>query len=113
MSGRAKRMDFLVRIDFRMCDVPADELAPLLAAEDRRARELIAEGTLVRIWRVPGTRANVGLWSAPSAGALHDALASLPLWPWFEISVEPLAEHPLEMQGAAGRARSTGPARVR
>lgn len=96
-------MEFLVRIQFRAGDVPADQMAALLAAEDRRARELIAAGTLLRIWRVPGTFANIGLWSAPSATALHHALASLSLWPWLEISVEVLADHPLESRETEGR----------
>ena len=47
-----------------------------------------------RLWRVPGRWANWGLWEAPDATALHEALNSLPLWPWMSIRVHPLARHP-------------------
>ena len=63
-------------------------------AEGVRARELAATGTLVRLWRVPGERANWGIWSAHDADALHAALTSLPLWPWCEVTVHALARHP-------------------
>ena len=63
-------------------------------AEAVRARELAAAGTLVKLWRVPGERANWGIWSAASPDELHTALTSLPLWPWCEVTVHPLARHP-------------------
>jgi muconolactone D-isomerase len=49
---------------------------------------------LIRLWRVTGRRANVGIWRAPTTAALHDALASLPLFPYLDIEVIPLARHP-------------------
>jgi muconolactone D-isomerase len=36
------------------------------------------------------------LWEAPDATVLHDALASLPMFPWMDATVEPLATHPQE-----------------
>jgi len=88
-------MEFLVHIEIRW--PPAGDpkqYAGLVAGERSRARELAAEGTLQRLWRVPGRRANWGLWSAPDATALHAALASLPLYPWLDIDVHLLAGHP-------------------
>jgi muconolactone D-isomerase len=58
--------------------------------------ELRKDGILKRLWRVPGRRAVIGLWEAPDATALHDALASLPQWPWMDVTVESLATHPQE-----------------
>lgn len=88
-------MEFLVAIEIRLPEgMPDDERARLAAAEAERAAELAAEGTLLRVWRVPGRRANRGLWAAPDATALHAALTSLPLWPYLEIEVQPLAAHP-------------------
>jgi muconolactone D-isomerase len=90
-------MEFLVNIDVRTPhDLDPDELAALQAAENARARELMADGALKRIWRIPGRRSNVSLYEAPDATALHAALTSLPLWPYMEIDVRPLAVHPLE-----------------
>lgn len=88
-------MDFLVEIeiDWPPSGDPADK-ARLVAAESSRARTLAEQGTLVRLWRIPGRWANVGLWRAKDATELHEALTSLPLYPWMDITVRPLAEHP-------------------
>lgn len=88
-------MEFLVHISVRWPpDGDPEEKARLIAAEGARARELIAEGRLRRLWRIPGQWANYGLWEAPDATALHAALVSLPLQPWCDIEVIALAVHP-------------------
>jgi muconolactone D-isomerase len=90
-------MEFLVSIDIRTPhDLDPEKLAALQAAETARARELMAAGSLKRIWRIPGRRSNVSLYEAADATALHAALSSLPLWPYMEIDVRALAVHPLE-----------------
>lgn len=90
-------MEFLVRIQVGLPDgFNPDERDRLVAAETARGTELMAEGIVRRIWRVPGRWANVSLYDVADATALHDALSSLPLWPWMEVTVEPLARHPLE-----------------
>ena len=53
---------------------------------------------LKRLWRVPGRRAVIGLWDAADATALHEALASLPMFPWMDVTIEPLAMHPQEQK---------------
>lgn len=97
-------MEFLVRIEVGW---PADgdpvALATLTASERARAAELVAAGTLLRIWRTPGRRANWGLWRAEDATELHAALTSLPLFPWLDIEVVPLAEHPSDPGGDGSR----------
>ena len=70
----------------------------LRAKERERAEELRAAGTLKRLWRVPGRWATVALYEAPDATALHEALASLPMWPHTDVRVEPLATHPQEQE---------------
>jgi muconolactone D-isomerase len=90
-------VEFLVHIAI---DLPptmeAVEQARLRHAEQVRGRELQAAGLLTRIWRDPGRAANWSIYSVPDASALHEALSSLPLWPWMRIEVHPLARHPLE-----------------
>ncbi|MEN8112897.1 MAG: muconolactone Delta-isomerase family protein [Actinomycetota bacterium] len=71
----------------------------LVTAEAKRAEELVAEGTLVRLWRVPGRWANWGIWRAGSPAELHAAIASLPFFPWLDVTVHPLAEHPSDPVG--------------
>ncbi|MHB8490215.1 MAG: muconolactone Delta-isomerase, partial [Candidatus Dormibacteria bacterium] len=51
-------------------------------------------GVIRRLWRVPGRRANWGVWEARDATALHGFLTSLPMYPWLSIAVHPLAAHP-------------------
>lgn len=87
-------MEFLVNIEI---DWPPDaspvERDRLFEAEIARGRELAAAGVMKRLWRVPGRWANWGLWEAEDATALHEAVSSLPLWPWMRIVVHPLARH--------------------
>jgi muconolactone D-isomerase len=87
-------MEFLVEIEIEWPpSMPEDERAALLAAEAVRGRELRDAGSIVRMWRIPGRRANVGLWQAADASELHELLSSLPVFPWMNIQVRPLAEH--------------------
>lgn len=90
-------MEFLLTIEVKLPpDTPEDRRQQLLAAEERRGRELIELGKLVRIWRLPGRLANVSLYRCTDATELHDLLSSLPLFPWFDVTVQALAQHPLD-----------------
>jgi muconolactone D-isomerase len=89
-------MEFLVEIEVRLPDdLDAEQRAALQEAEHVRGRALAEAGTLRAIWRVPGRRANRAIWSAADATALHEALISLPLWPYLDVVVTPLGRHPL------------------
>jgi muconolactone D-isomerase len=68
----------------------------LRSGERERAGELRAAGNLKHLWRRPGSTGWIALWEAADATELHDQLASLPIFPYPEISVEPLATHPQE-----------------
>ena len=90
-------MEFLVQIQVRFPpEMSAEQMADILEREAARGRELQAAGTIVRIWRIAGKRANAGIWKADTGDELHAALTSLPAFPWLELSVSPLATHPLE-----------------
>lgn len=90
-------MEFLVRTENRMPpDTPQDIREQLRRKERVRAQELRSAGILKRLWRVPGRNATIGLYEADDATALHDALTSLPMWKWMDVSVEALATHPQE-----------------
>ncbi|WP_275293918.1 muconolactone Delta-isomerase family protein [Amycolatopsis sp. La24] len=95
-------MDFLIRIDTsRVYELPDGEREDVIAREHARGRELMAQGVLRHFWRLPGRRANVGIWTAPEADTLHEALASLPIWKYADFDITPLATHPLTRQAAA------------
>jgi muconolactone D-isomerase len=90
-------MEFLVRSENRLPpDTPEEIRERLRKGERERAMELRAAGVLKRLWRVPGRNATVGLYEADDPAALHDALTSLPMWPWLDVTVEALATHPQE-----------------
>jgi len=87
-------MRFLVQIEVNLPPtMPEAERDSLLERERVRGNELKQTGSIQDIWRVPGRLANVGIWDAANATALHEALVSLPVWPWTEVVVTPLADH--------------------
>jgi muconolactone D-isomerase len=93
-------MEFLVHITITLpSGMPTDERRDLYEAEAAQAASLAEAGPLVRLWRIPGRSANWGLWRADDATELHDALTSLPLWPYMNIEVIPLAKHPNDPAG--------------
>ena len=97
-------MEFLVHIEVRYpADGDPDELQRLGTAERIRGKELVAEGRIRRMWRIPGRTANWGIWEAPDATALHAALMSLPFSKWLQIEVHPLAQHPTDPERPGGR----------
>ena len=91
-------MEFLVEIEpGRKPGLEGEAQADLVARERARGRELRASGAIRRIWRIPGRAgANVGVWEAPDATVLHELISSLPAFPWMDVRVTALAEHPLE-----------------
>jgi muconolactone delta-isomerase len=74
------------------------EAQATIAAEGVRARELAAEGHLLRLWRLtrdaPGDPGALGLWRARDAAEMQAILESLPLKPWMGIQTTPLSIHP-------------------
>ncbi len=94
-------MEFLVRIEVRLpSELAGEARRKLTARELARAKALQSAGSIVRIWRIPGRPANVGVWRAADATDLHELLTSLPLYPWLEIDVQALALHPVEVSEA-------------
>lgn len=90
-------MEFLVRTENTLPpDTPDDVREDLRGRERERAQELRDAGILKRLWRVPGRNATIGLYEAADPAELHDALVSLPMWKWMDITAEALATHPQE-----------------
>ena len=89
-------MEFLVRQENNLPQLPAEEAARIKSAERAYAQELRNQGILKRLWRIPGTRTAVGWYEAENATVLHDVLSNLPTFPWQSITVEALATHPQE-----------------
>lgn len=89
-------MLFLVKAETRLPpSMDAAERADLVARETDVGAAHVAAGRLVHIWRLPGRQANIAVWSCHNADDLHEALTSLPAWPWMTVTVDALANHPL------------------
>jgi muconolactone D-isomerase len=58
----------------------------------------MSEGVIRHLWSLVGQRRNVGIWAAEDADELQAALTSLPVWPYADIEVTPLATHPMTAQ---------------
>jgi muconolactone D-isomerase len=88
-------VEFLVRIEIRWPpDKPVAERDEIFERELQAGQALARAGLLRRLWRIPGRWANWSLYDVEDATALHSALTTLPLHPWMDIEVHPLAEHP-------------------
>ena len=87
-------MEFLVHMEVAKIEGGEEREKQLREQESQRGRELAEQGIMLRLWRVPGRRENWGIWRANDADQLHNALASLPLFPYLRITVHPLATHP-------------------
>lgn len=76
--------------------ITEEELAQLTVTEREMAKKRSQEGHLVRMWRVPGRRENWGLWRAKDTSELHEIISQLPVWPYMDVSVHALADHPVD-----------------
>ncbi len=75
-------------------DLPPERADALKAEERARAEALQRAGTWRHLWRVAGRYANVSVFDVAGPQELHDILASLPLFPFMEITVTALCRHP-------------------
>ena len=64
------------------------------AREKAYAQDLQRKGVWRHLWRVVGRYENISIFDVQSNDALHNILSNLPLFPYMEIRVTPLARHP-------------------
>jgi muconolactone D-isomerase len=88
-------MLYCVRMDVHVPhDLAPERLERLKAEEKARAQELQRAGKWRHLWRVAGQYANISVFDVADHDELHALLSSLPLFPFMEIAVTPLAGHP-------------------
>lgn len=75
-------------------DMPKPEADNIKAREKAYAQDLMRKGKWPHIWRVAGRYANVSIFDVADNDELHALLSGLPLFPWMDIQVTPLAQHP-------------------
>ncbi|KWR91078.1 muconolactone Delta-isomerase [Cupriavidus sp. IDO] len=61
--------------------------------EKAMSQRLQREGKWRHLWRVAGQYANVSIFDVSGNDELHTLLTELPLYPYMEIKVTPLAQH--------------------
>jgi muconolactone D-isomerase len=89
--------EYLVRIVLeRPAGVGDEDWSALLDRESEVGLDYRRRGIIQRIWRVPGTTSNVGLWHAADATELDGLIRGLPAFRHMAVGVEPLALHYLE-----------------
>jgi muconolactone D-isomerase len=94
-------MLYCVQMDVRLPhDVEPSHADTLKADEKARAQELQRAGKWVHLWRVAGRYANISIFDVADHDELHTILSSLPLFPFMDITVTPLARHPSEITRA-------------
>ncbi|MEK0084604.1 muconolactone Delta-isomerase [Benzoatithermus flavus] len=88
-------MLYCVEMDVRVPhDVDPQVFERLKAEEKARAQELQHQGKWRHLWRVAGRYANISIFDVESHDELHAILSGLPLFPFMEMRVTPLARHP-------------------
>jgi muconolactone D-isomerase len=91
-------MLFHVRMDVRLPhDLDADARADRVAREKAYAQDLQRAGKWPHLWRVVGEYANISIFDVDSCDELHELLSGLPLFPFMDIKVMPLATHPSDI----------------
>jgi muconolactone D-isomerase len=88
-------MLYCVRMDVHVPhDIDPQRFERLKNEEKARSQELQRAGKWPHIWRIAGRYANISIFDVESHDELHAILSGLPLFPFKEITVTPLARHP-------------------
>ena len=88
-------MLYHVRMDVRPPhDIDPERFEQLKAEEKARSQQLQREGKWPHLWRIAGRYANISIFDVESHDELHAVLSTLPLFPFMEVEVTPLARHP-------------------
>lgn len=91
-------MLFHVRMDVALPhDLDPDTRATLLVTEKARALDLQKTGTWLHLWRVVGHYSNISIFDVGSTDELHDILWTLPLFPYMDVQVTALPQHPSDL----------------
>ncbi|MEU1596470.1 muconolactone Delta-isomerase [Streptomyces sp. NPDC005708] len=93
-------MLFHVRMDVRIPhDLNPEVRAATVAREKAYSQELQRAGKWPHIWRIVGEYSNYSIFEVESGDELHQILSDLPLFPYMDIAVTPLATHPSDING--------------
>ncbi|AUH67251.1 MULTISPECIES: muconolactone Delta-isomerase [Gordonia] len=92
-------MLFHVRMDVRIPhDMDLTVREETVAREKAYSQELQRSGKWPQIWRIVGEYSNYSIFDVESNDELHEILSGLPLFPYMDITVTPLATHPSDVK---------------
>ena len=92
-------MLFHARMDVRLPhDLDPAIRAEIVAREKAYSQELQRAGKWPHIWRIVGEYSNFSILDVESTDELHELLSGLPLFPYMDIHVTPLATHPSDIR---------------
>lgn len=92
-------MLYHVRMDVRIPhDLDPETRVEIVAREKAYSQDLQKAGKWPHIWRLVGEYANVSIFDVESNDELHQILSGLPLFPYMDIEVTPLAKHPSDVK---------------
>lgn len=92
-------MKYLVHMDVNLpADMAPDKAAEIKATEKAYSQQLQHAGKWPEIWRVVGEYANYSIFEVDTHDELHEILQNLPLFPYMDLSVVPLAKHPSDVK---------------
>lgn len=88
-------MLYLVRMDVNIPpDMPKEHADAIKAEEREYSHQLQHDGRWAHLWRVVGEYSNYSVFDVADNDELHTLLSGLPLFPYMDINVTPLAKHP-------------------
>lgn len=91
-------MLFHVRMDVHLpTDLDPDVRTETLAREKAYSQDLQRSGKWPHIWRIVGEYSNYSIFDVADNDELHTLLSGLPLFPYMDIRVTPLATHPSDI----------------
>jgi muconolactone delta-isomerase len=96
-AAHEKAAEFLTTFGVTVPEgTPGQTVGEAEAGEADRARELVRQGNLVRLWRLPGRGRSLGLWRAGDAAEMQTIVESLPLTAntWMTTQTTALTQHP-------------------
>ncbi|GAA2352874.1 muconolactone Delta-isomerase [Saccharopolyspora halophila] len=91
-------MLFAVKMDVDLpVEMDPEVKADTLAREKAYSQQLQRDGEWVHIWRLAGRYSNLSVFDVADNERLHEILWNLPLFPYMNVEVTPLATHPSDI----------------
>lgn len=88
-------MLYLVHMQVNIPQSMSPDVAEEIKLKEKNyAKRLQEDGKWIHLWRVVGEYSNYSVFDVESNDELHFILSHLPLYPYMDIKVTPLAKHP-------------------